>query len=135
MPYFFLEHPADLRLRVEGKSLDELFVSALAGLTEAMKPARKAGGQGVKRLVVVEAADATSLLVDFLNEALARMNTDRETYTDVAFHRLNEQSLEAELSGYEIERFGVDVKAATYHEAAVKKDEQGIWRTDMVFDI
>ncbi len=135
MPYYFLEHPADLRLRVEGKSLGELFGDALAGLATAMKPARKTDGQDVKRQITVEAADVTALLVDFLNEALARMNADKETYASVTFHRLDERTLEAELSGYKIKRFGNDVKAATYHGAEVKKDERGIWRTDIIFDI
>ncbi|MBI5254264.1 archease [Candidatus Falkowbacteria bacterium] len=135
MPYCFREHTADIRMNVEGKTLNELFGDALLGMIEIMTPIKSRSTAIVKREIEIESADTTALLVDFLNEALAMMSTEHEAYTKVVFQALSERSLKAELEGYNIESFGEDIKAVTYHEANVKKNNDGQWTTTIVFDI
>jgi SHS2 domain-containing protein len=43
-------------------------------------------------------------------------------------------TLDAELEGHPVVRFGEDVKAVTYHEADVQ-ERNGLWSTTLVFDV
>ncbi len=134
MPYSLLEHTADVRMRVTGRTVDELFRDALLGMVAIMDPSGRIT-EPIVRTVALQAADPTALLIDFLSEALIYMQTEREAYTDASFRALTGQKLEAELTGYVAGSFGEDIKAVTYHEAEVKRNESGIWETMVVFDI
>ncbi len=122
-------------MRVTGATLEELFRDSLLGMVALADPVSSAERRALRREIALESGDATALLVDFLNEALALMHTDREAYTDVAFHSLAERSLQATLEGYRAESFGEDIKAVTYHEADVNRAATGAWETIIVFDI
>ncbi|OGI19253.1 MAG: hypothetical protein A3J06_03835 [Candidatus Moranbacteria bacterium RIFCSPLOWO2_02_FULL_48_19] len=125
MPYSFLEHTADVRMRVTGDSPEGLFRDALFGMVSLMSPETKKEGEKIRRKIALDAPDRTALLIDFLNEALVWMHTESEAYTEVRFHTLGERKLEAELEGERVAGFGEDIKAATYHEAEVGKDPTG----------
>lgn len=135
MSYAFLEHTADIRMRVTGKTLDELFQDALLGMVKVMNPRQSQTKQIIKRHIATEAPDPTALLVDFLSDALAWMHSEREAYTRVQFQTISEHALKVELEWYKTESFGEDIKAVTYHEADVRKDASGKWSTMIVFDI
>lgn len=122
-------------MRVTGKSLEELFRDALLGMVSAMKPLSSRKLNLVKRSIAIDAPDATSLLVDFLGEALVWMHTKREAYVAVRFRTLTESALDAELEGYIADSFGEDIKAVTYHEAEVKRNVEGTWATTIIFDV
>lgn len=135
MPYKFLPHTADVRLTVRGRSLEELFAEALRGMMEMVKPRAKTEKPMVRRSVALRANDATALLVDFLNNALLLSTLNKEIYTRAAFRELTETSLRGELTGGKVGAFDKDVKAVTYHEAAVKQNARGEWETTLVLDI
>ncbi len=135
MPYSFNEHTADIRMNVTGKTLGELFQDALSGMVKIVNPTLSKKLKIIKRKIIIEASDATALLIDFLNEALMQMHTERETYASVKFSSITEHSLKAELKGYKAESFGEDIKAATYHEADVKKNNKDEWSATIIFDI
>jgi SHS2 domain-containing protein len=142
MPYKILEHTADVRLLVEGRTLGELFAEALGGMMELMKEecgpeeAKLRGGPPeITRNVQVESPSATSLLVDFLNEALCLAHSHRERYEGVEFKEISESRVRATLRGRPVESFGEDIKAVTYHEAEVRRNAAGHFETRLVFDI
>lgn len=128
-----IPHTADVRARVTASSLDELFAESMRALSAAMH-AEPAGGSVRHTIRVDDSADTTALLVDFLNEVLARAHVARELFTDARFVRLDGHSVEAELVGVAPASFGEDVKAVTYHEADVRRDGAE-WTTMLVFDI
>jgi len=128
-----IEHTADIRLRVSGKNLQELFTEALRGTIDLLNPQK--GPRRVQCDVKVEAPDTTILLVDFLNEALSNAHAHREAYDDAVFSSLTETSAIARLSGNDALAFGEDVKAVTYHEAEVRRDPKGQWSTVLVYDL
>lgn len=135
MPYSFHSHTADLRMSVSGKTLENLFKDALFGMVEASQPAKQQPAQAVTRTIELKALDKTALLIDFLSKTLALMQTEYEAYTNINFEIFTEHSLKAKLVGYKIESFGKDIKAVTYHEADVKKNNYGDWQTMIIFDI
>ncbi len=128
-----IEHTADVRLRVTARTVEELFREALRGTMGLLHPER--GKRAVHREIAVEAADSTSLLVDFLNEALSSAHANREAYDDVAFASLTETRALARLTGTDALAFAEDVKAVTYHEADIRRDSDRNWSTTLVFDI
>jgi SHS2 domain-containing protein len=68
MPYEVLEHTADLRFRVTGRTLDEAFAEAARAVCETMAPNCTPGP--VVRRIEVESMDRETLLADFLSELL-----------------------------------------------------------------
>ena len=133
MSYEIIPHTADVRLRVRAPSLEALFADAMRGMFAVMRA--HPGDARVERSVAVyEAADTTTLLVDFLNEVLHRAHVAHEMFTSAHFTGLDATSCEATLSGVASATFEEDVKAVTYHEAEVRNVE-GEWSTMIVFDI
>ena len=129
--YEVLHHTADIRLRVTGSTLEELFADALRGLMAVMATG---AGSPLNESVDVESVDVTALLVDFLNEALVRAHVHRRVYTGASFASLSDTRLAATLTSVPAEEFDEDVKAVTYHEAEVRRDGGG-WTTMLVLDI
>lgn len=68
MPYEVLEHTADLRFRVKGQSLPEVFAEAARAVCETMAPNCTPGG--IERRIEIESGDTETLLADFLSEIL-----------------------------------------------------------------
>lgn len=135
MPYKILEHTADVRISVQAESPEGLFSDAVLAMMEVLKPAIPAQKQTVRRKITVEARDLTALLVDFLNEVLFNTQTNKETYDKIIISSLSANKIKAELRGFKAEAFGEDIKAVTYHEAKVKQNQDGKWKTNLVFDI
>jgi SHS2 domain-containing protein len=127
-----IDHIADVRLRVEAASLDELFSEAARGMYEIMQV--RGGGEAVQREFTLDAPDTTTLLVDFLNEVLSRAHIRREVFDSIRFLSLSATALHADLSGRGAAEFDHDIKAVTYHEADVQRTN-GLWTTTLVFDI
>jgi len=151
-----LPHTADLRLKMSGDSLDELFRAAMEGMAQIQKPEisefeiknqnvprpKKPGsrsqsdlGKKLKIRVEVKSGDSTSLLIDFLSEILTQSQINKAVFNEVVFSKLTETELEAEIFGYKVDEFNEDIKAVTYHEADVKKNEKGQLETVIIFDI
>ena len=129
-----IPHTADVRLRVRAAALDDLFRDAMRGMYAVMRAHPIGEEEEVRSTIAVDdSADTTSLLVDFLNEVLGRAHIGHEMFIEVAFSRLVETSLTAELRGVKA-TFEEDVKAVTYHEAEVRR-EGGEWTTMLVFDL
>lgn len=133
MPYEILGHTADVRLKVRGKNIEELFKHALIGMMKIIKEEASQGDK-VKRIIEAESSDKTELLVEFLNEALYMSHINYEIYTDLAMS-FEDHRLKAELTGVKVGKFDEDIKAVTYYEVEIKKNEKGELETIIVFDI
>ena len=140
-----LPHTADIKIRVYGKTLEELFCNAVIGMFQSIGP--KISGCTVanervvcndlpeKHKVEVESPDVEALLVDFLSEALYLSDVYNEAYLYADIHEISETNICATLHGVKVQGFEVvEMKAVTYHEMEVKKID-GVWQTNIVFDI
>lgn len=135
MPYQIVKHTADIRLFIEADTEQDLFRDALLGLMGLIYPESEKVQKKVKRVVSLTAPDITVLLIDFLSDALTSAHTNKEVYSNVEIKSLGQNNLEAILIGDKVDHFKEDVKAVTYHEAEVKKNERGKWETTLVLDI
>lgn len=127
-----IAHTADVRFRITSDTLAGLFADSLRALTDFMQPERLE--DAVTASIELDAADTTSLLVDFLGDVLTRCHVSREAYDEVTFASLDATSLRATLRGRRVRGFEEDVKAVTYHEAEVVQRD-GTWSTNLVLDI
>jgi len=140
-----VEHTADIKIRVYGTTLQELFTHALIGMFQSIGPHASDCTIEHERLVCksldrtrsveVDSPDREALLVDFLSEALYLSDIYDEAYLDCTIHELTDTHLKATIRGVPVTGFDVvEIKAVTYHDLAIKEID-GVWQTDIVFDI
>ncbi|MBV6441119.1 MAG: Protein archease [Saprospiraceae bacterium] len=134
----FLPHTADVRVQIEADSQEALFRGGLEAMNRVLKKngCGKPGVLDITRKIDIRAPDATILLVDFLSEILTATHTGKALFCRVDFFEMSLQYLQATVSGYTIRNFDDDIKAVTYHEAEVVRNEKtGRWSTCIIFDI
>jgi SHS2 domain-containing protein len=127
-----IEHTADLAIRAYGRDMRELFANAAQGMFALMaepsqEPARK-------REVALEAMDYEGLLVDWLNELIYLHEVEGETYYQFAIETLSPEKLVAHVTGGPTKDKTKAIKAATFHDLAIKETADGLVAT-IVFDV
>ncbi|MCL4229422.1 archease [Candidatus Dependentiae bacterium] len=140
-----LPHTADIKIRVYGATLADLFRNALIGMFQSIGP--HADGCIVvngllecaelpcSHQVAITATTIESLLVDFLSRALYLSDVHNEAYLDAKIHEINETHVKATIFGVSVTRFEVvEIKAVTYHDLMVRRVGDG-YQVDIVFDI
>lgn len=143
--YEILPHTADLKIRVWGKTIEELFRYALIGMFQSIGPqafgCERRDNQlicpelPIERAVSIQSYSKDELLIDFLSHALYLSDVHNEAYLDVTISELSSTNLHATLHGIVINRFDVvEIKAVTYHGCAIEL-KNGLWRVEIVFDI
>ncbi len=141
--YELLEHPAELRFRIYGKTLGELFINAALALAETLRQDAKEIFKNPKpktknSKLKAKSIDINSLLVDFLSEILAKSQINKCIYLvpkiRVSIVNSQKSKVVADLVGYPVDHFNEDIKAVTYQDLNIQKID-GIWQTILVFDI
>jgi len=132
--YEFLEHPADIQIRSFGENLEELFSnSALAMMNFIYGENAKRAKDGNPEKVELKSDKLDSLLIDWLSELLYLTRTNYQPYFDYKFKKLDENNLSAEVFPGK-GRAKNEIKAVTYHNLSVKKNNQG-YEALVVYDI
>lgn len=134
MQYEILKHTGDAKIKAFGKTKEELFLNAMLGMNAILKSRIENQEARIKN-ITVKSSDLNMLLVDFLNEVNYLRLVDMELYDKIKFTKFSDTELEGELEGCEVEEFGEDIKAVTFHEMGIRKNEEGAWETCIVFDI
>jgi SHS2 domain-containing protein len=141
-----IPHTADLKIRVFGQTREQLFTNALIGMFQSMRPiVPECRYDEHERLVCtklpiardigVNSEDINALLVDFLSYALYLSDVHNEAYLHLTIDALSDNRIVAQLHGIAIKGFEEsEIKAVTYHDLHIVQ-ENGVWQTDIVFDI
>jgi len=135
--YKTVEHTADIGIRVEAASAEELFARSACAMFDLMvnlsgvRPAQKAQ-------VSLEADSFEELMIAWLNELLFRADVSGMFFCKFEVESVTEGSLEASVWGepYTDARhsIGQSVKAATYHELEISHSDDG-WSATIIFDV
>ena len=127
----------DAGIRAFGKSLDDLFLNAAAGMYSLITDP----GSVVPRKSIEIKAEGESLeglLVSWLNELIFQFDTYGFIGRDIHIQKLNNTLIMSTLDGEDFvpERHGrgLLIKAATYHKLKIEQKE-GHWEADVIFDI
>ncbi len=132
--YENLEHKADLKIRVFGKTKEELFLNAVLAMEEGLRPENKEQ-RTENRNIKVKSDNLETLLVDFLSEVLYLVQVNKEIYQDMKFKKFTDIEIEAKLSGKKVESFGEDIKGVTYHDLEIKENSDKSWEATVLFDV
>jgi SHS2 domain-containing protein len=133
--FVILEHKADLKIRVFGKTKEELFENAMIGMLEAAKYEKKIKNQKSKIKIKIKSFDLPSLLVDFLSEVLYLVETKKLVFEKAEFKKFAENEIEAILIGKPLKRMEVNIKGVTYHDLDIHQERDGTWEAAILFDI
>ena len=143
--YEILEHTGDVKIKAYGKSKEELFQNAMEGMFKILNPKSPASirrrgeadkGQNPKRRIVrIESSDSNVLLVDFLSEINYLRQIHSEIYNELKFMKFSDTVLQAKFQGREVEEFGEEIKAVTFHKLDIRQNKEGIWETSIIFDV
>ncbi len=146
MKYKILEHRADIKIKVSGKTIEELYKNAVLSMAEILyknfpPEAGQSFAEKLTKTIVTKSADREVLLVDFLNDILGESQINQVIYPEVRFIDFHPEGiqgvsyLKAEISGYAIKRFDEDIKAVTYHDLSVRQNKNGAWEAVILFDV
>jgi SHS2 domain-containing protein len=131
------EHTADLGLRVQAKSLDELLTEAARGLL-AMFLANPEAVQPLQtRAISLTADDPSYLLFDWLTELLYAFETEKLLLADFDVTLDGSQltaNCRGELMDASRHHLEHEVKAITYHGLRVEQTADG-WHAEVIVDI
>ena len=132
-----LPHTADVRLKVTGNSLEELFSAALEGMNKIIKNDHENGSQSHEytEKIKIDSADESMLIIDFLSEVLTLSHKNKVLYYIRGFNMLKNNELEIIIEGNKADGFDEDIKAVTYTEAEIIKNNLNEFETIIVFDI
>ena len=131
--YLEIEHTADRALQVWGNSLPDLFVGATRGMYSLMADLDGLVATGWRE-VRLEAWDRESLLVDWLNELLFLTEVEGLLFVEYNLESLTDTALVARVGGVPALPTKAQIKAATFHNLAFVRDENG-WSTVITFDV
>lgn len=136
MPYEILPHPADVRLRATGSTLEAAFedvVLAFAELSET--PASDAQ----RHEISVESEDGEALLFDFLAELILLQEVEECGVSRAESVTVDERPeggyvLDADVLGGPIEEALFDIKSPTYSRMIVE-ERDGEWLLEVTLDV
>lgn len=137
MKYEFLPHTADIRIRLNGNDLADLFNAGVRGMAVVLKGDVCSDPEPsvIESTIRIKSSDGTALLIDFLSEVLTRSYVENTVFCAVRFSSIDEKELQGTLYGYPIDQWDEEIKAVTYTEASVHRTENNNWVSDVVFDI
>lgn len=133
----YLSHTADIRMIIEGESLQKLFMAGVKGMANLFKEniCEHTYNFNNKIRIKTSASDYTNLLIDFLSDILSQTYTTKTIYCKIHVLHFEKYNIVADVFGLETNDFDKEIKAVTYHEAAVVKNKNNQWETCVIFDI
>ena len=135
--YKLFDHTADLGVEVHGKTANELFANAAFAVFDILADLKHVSPI-VERKIVVDGDGWEDLLVNYLREMLYMYNGEGLLLKEFSVLDIDPRHLEGKVAGEPFDpakhTINTEIKAVTYHQAAVKED-QGMWTGRMIFDV
>ncbi len=132
--YEVIEHTADWALRVVGVDLVQLFCHAAEGMSSLMAGDLEALPLDVVRTLALEAYDVESLLVEWLSELAYWAEMEQLVFRQFDLIEVTPLSLKGSVRGGKAPILHKHIKAVTYHNLAVRRNDEG-FETTIVFDV
>jgi SHS2 domain-containing protein len=133
-PFEILEHTADIGLLARGKTLEELFENAGAGLLQILGAAAPVAS--TEEEIAVEADDRAALLVRFLDELIYLVDGrgGRIARTEVRVDSPTRLQARVAWTPADQPVEGTELKAATFHQLSLEERPDGYVAT-VYFDV
>ena len=135
MSYVELEHTADVKLRVEAETLEELFSEAVRALMVTMYGTAQPGTRTVR--VEVHAGDLVGLVHDLLSEALFLSEVNEVVFASARL-TIEKDMVQGILQGESFDparhRGGSEVKGITYSGMKIRREDDK-YILDIILDV
>lgn len=124
----FLEHTADIKFRVYGNNLKDIFKNSAEALKKSICRKEKIKENIIKK-IKVGGEDYENLLYEFLEELLYLLDANNFIFSEIKKIKIQKDKkeliLDAEIIGDSAEKYKIsnDVKAITYNDMFVKKQK------------
>ena len=129
-----IEHTADKALRVYGRSREQLFDAAAAGMNYLMVGGRINVDPKISKTLDIESIDPESLLVDWLSELAFWAEIESLVFIRIQWLELTDIRLRATVFGDRVSKLEKHIKAVTYHNLKIVQTDEGLEAT-IVFDV
>ena len=135
--YELIEHTADIGIRVKGDNLKELFINVALSMFDIIAETKNEQKSKTRRISIRQKADnLEELFINWLNELLSLSSVKELIFNGFKIGKLDENNLEAQAFGQDIQDYkvNVEIKAATYHALKLLHAESG-WIAEVIFDV
>lgn len=134
----FIEHTADIGVRVYGKTLDDLFANAAGALFTILVETKPRSD--FSRNIILEGETFEDLLVNWLNELISAFFAEKFLpcrYDLSVTQEHDRKVLKARLTGQEFDpydnKINREIKAATYHNLKIEYEK--FYKAEIIFDV
>ena len=143
MPYHYLEDvaPDDVAFKAQGKTLNEMFVSAAEATMNVMVEDLSSIAKKEKKTISLEVDNLDLLLIQFLQELIYYKDAERLLLRIFKIDVSNEEDfcrLSAQAYGEPIDstkhKLNTDVKAVTFHQFKIVQNK-GAWEATVILDL
>jgi SHS2 domain-containing protein len=135
--YEFIEHTADLGLKVYGDSIEALFVHAAEAFFETILSLESVEEE-IERSIEVGAEATDELMVSWLDEFVYLYDTEKLVFKRFEITSIQKNQLRANAWGEKMDPARHEIKsiikAVTYHQLYVKEID-GRWEAQIIFDV
>lgn len=139
MTYEILDHPADVKFRTHGETLEDAFSEVVPAVSALVDGANESSRRTVTREAELEARNLEALLFDFLNQLILFQDLEDAVVTQATDLRIEETG-----SGYSLSSIihaipiasdqpRLDIKAPTYSQMRVEQNDG--WTIEAVLDV
>jgi SHS2 domain-containing protein len=133
----FLDHTADIGIKIFAPSMEQLFLTAAEGMFEIIIPNRKVNS--VKEInVKVDALDREELIISWLSELNFLFQTRLFLPNTISIQNISDTFLSATVFGEQIDLIRhpveTEIKAVTFHKLYVHQQKDK-WTAQIIFDI
>lgn len=135
--YEFINHTADLGIRVSGLSLEELFENAAWAMFDLIVDLDTVEVRD-EATVEIRGEEREELFADWLRDLLYRCNGDKYLLKEFKIEKISPRGLKARVKGEKLDmsRHSLrrEIKAVTYHDLEIRKLNHH-WQAQIIFDI
>ena len=135
--YDFINHTADLGIKVWGKSLKNLFENTAYSMFDILTELDKVKETSLIK-VKIGSGELEELLADWLRNLLYQFNGEGYLLREFNIEEISKKGLKAKVRGEKLNlsrhTLKIEIKAVTYHGLEVKKTGQG-WEAQVIFDV
>ena len=135
--YEFINHTADVGIKVWGESLESLFENtaySMFDILTELDEVKVKESLGVE----IEGKRTDELLADWLRNLLYKFNGEGYLLREFNIEEISKKGLKAKVRGEKLDlsrhTLKTEIKAVTYHGLEVKKTGPG-WEAQVIFDI
>ncbi len=135
--YEFIEHTADIGIRVRASSLKGLFINTALAMFDIIAEKKHSADTTQEKIEIKQQAqNPEELFINWLNELLSLSAAKELIFCDFKINKFDKNNLEAVATGSNMADYKVntEIKAATYHGLKLE-ERNGRWLAELILDV